>query len=169
MARQAYDLIIPLPSSHPIASGLARRAGRFQPDTPIAYGFFVKCSNAEVAETLRNLVSSGQIPRSRRRDVTSLINTLSSSPNDLFKLKEVDNSLRPLTFPFKINEDLSVRGLSVLVVDDLLSSGTSIQTASRLLVASGADRVSALCLLSSLDGGRPLGDPPEPPKNRVLT
>lgn len=154
MAHRTYDLIVALPSSHPIASGLARRAGRFQPATPISYGFFAKCSNSEVAEALRNLISNGQIPKTNRRDITSLIHTLSSSPDAPFKLKEVENQLRCFTFPFKINENLNVQGLSVLVVDDLLSSGTSIQTASRLLIASGANKVSALCLLSSLDKGR---------------
>ena len=154
MAHRAYDLIIALPSSHPIASGLARRAGRLQPATPISYDFFAKCCNTEVAEALKKLISDGQIPTKFRRDITSLIHTLSSSPDAPFKLKEVENHLRGFTFPFKINENVNVQGLSVLVVDDLLSSGTSIQTASRLLIASGADKVSALCLLSSLDKGR---------------
>lgn len=154
MAHRTYDLIIALPSSHPIAKGLTLRVGRFRPAIPISYGFFAKCSNSEVAEALRNLISDGQIPKNNRGDITSLIHTLSLSPDAPFKLKEVDNHLRCFTFPFKINENLNVRGLSVLVVDDLLSSGTSIRTASRLLIASGADRVSALCLLSSLDKGR---------------
>jgi hypothetical protein len=162
-AHRTYDLIIALPSSHPLASGLARRVGRCSPTVPVSYGFFAKCSNAEVAEALRNMKSNGEIPKYHLRDITSLMHTLSVSADEPFKLKEVENHLRGYTFPFKINEDLNVQGLSVLVVDDLLSSGTSIQTAKRLLVASGADKVSALCLLSSLDGGRPwdtvIGEP----------
>ncbi|MQU21960.1 hypothetical protein GHO35_12485 [Pseudomonas helleri] len=154
-AHRTYDLIIALPSSHPIASGLARRVGRALPTVPISYEFFVKCSNAEVAQALRDKKSNGEIRKQHLRDITSLIHTLSVSEGEPFKLKEVDNHLRGYTFPFKINENLDVKGMSVLVVDDLLSSGTSILTAKRLLVASGADKVSALCLLSSLDSGRP--------------
>lgn len=161
MAGKAYDLIIALPSSHPIASGLARRAGRFQPETPVSYNFFKKCCNREVAEALRASLASEEIPAKRRREITSLIHTLSSSPEEPFALKLVPNMLREYTFPFKINEDTNVQGLSILVVDDLLATGTSIRTASRLLTASGANDITALCLLSSLERARPYASLPQ--------
>lgn len=155
MACKKYDLIIALPSRHAISSGVARRAGRFQPNTPVSYRFLKKCCNHEVAETLKISLAEGQIPRKKLRDIKSLIHVLDSSPEEAFALKLVDTPLRQYTFPFKINEELDVKGMSILVVDDLLSTGTSIQTASRLLVASGANEVTALCLLSSLETGRP--------------
>ncbi|MFL1420209.1 phosphoribosyltransferase [Pseudomonas fildesensis] len=162
-AHRTYDLIIALPSSHSIASGLARRVGRALPMVPVSLEFFMKCSNGEVAQALRDKKSNGEIRKHHLGDIASLIHTLSVSADESFKLKEVENHLRGYTFPFKINENLNVQGLAVLVVDDLLSSGTSILTAKRLLVASGADNVSGLCLLSSLDGGRPwetvIGEP----------
>lgn len=155
MQEEPYDAIVALPSSHPIAGTLAKIAGRYQREAVMHFDIFEKCTNAEVAQGLQADLQARLIPSKDRRGVTSLIHSLGTSPDQLFSLKLVDNHLRGYTNPFKLTGIVSFADQRVLIVDDLLSSGTSLSTAGRLIIQAGAQRVSALCLLSSLGKGKP--------------
>lgn len=71
-----------------------------------------------------------------------------------FSMKEVDNSIRDCFDPLTTTGDLShIEGQCVVLVDDLMSSGTTIVSAARLLRAAGAHTIG-VCFLSALPGGR---------------
>nr|WP_230964858.1 phosphoribosyltransferase [Pseudomonas aeruginosa] len=63
-------------------------------------------------------------------------------------MKHVPQTLRGFVSPLALNNDIDVTDAKILLVDDLLSSGTTLRTAHELLMSAGASSVSALCLLS---------------------
>ncbi|HCF3841121.1 TPA: phosphoribosyltransferase [Pseudomonas aeruginosa] len=148
MGREPHDRIVPMPSSKPIARYVARTAKRCQQESQLDVSLFRKRTMGEVLPEIEAKLGSGEIPEKFHRDTKQLLSVLSKSPASEFSMKHVPQTLRGFVSPLALNNDIDVTDAKILLVDDLLSSGTTLRTAHELLMSAGASSVSALCLLS---------------------
>lgn len=141
--------IVPMPSSHKISLGIARRIQRRIPNSALAPDLLLKRNCLQVYEDLSGIESP---PKSY--EFKQLLASLKKTPELPFSLKEVDTKLRKHTKPLALNGSLPIAGAPVLLVDDLLATGTTLVCARDLLCGADAGlKVSGLCLLSRLAKG----------------
>lgn len=145
----SYNLILPLPSSHRINEYLARRIARKCPKATIECDFFGKKT---VAEVINDLEQVEILSKSLKRDVKQLLNRLNKAPpSKHFSMKDVHNhKVRKMIQPIKLIADISNNTGKVLLVDDLLASGTTLLNAYNLLKNKNIN-ASAICLFSGLN------------------
>jgi hypothetical protein len=148
MGEEAYDCIVPMPSSTPIARYVAKKAQCFQAEARLEFEFFRKRTFKEVLPELEAKFASGEIPGQLRHEAGRLLNALRKSPRTEFSMKYVHQRLREYVSPLSLDATAQVEGSRILIVDDLLSSGATLNCADRLLKQAGATHVAALCLLS---------------------
>ncbi|HCD6631976.1 ComF family protein [Pseudomonas aeruginosa] len=148
MAQEPYDRIVPMPSSKPIARYVAKKAQRLQPECQLDGSLFRKRTTDEILPEVEARFASGEIPSKLKKETGSLLSTLRKAPGTEFSMKHVHQRLRDYVSPLALNTGVQVEGARILLVDDLLSSGSTLRTAHQLLLQAGATHVSALCLLS---------------------
>ena len=149
MSTGAYDAVVPMPSSHPISLMLAKRAARCQPGLQVLTGLLAKRTTTEALHDFSLMLAAGQFPRDLLPDVRAQIKSWSDSPNAPLALKHASAKIRPYIKPLKLAGPPPGAGMSILLVDDLLSTGTTLRTAADILRSSGcAGTVDGLCLLS---------------------
>lgn len=148
LADAAFDIVVPLPSSSPVASILARRASRLVGGCPV-----IGClDKATVAQVLATAPHPGAIPHRDRRVFTSQLATLQRLPEDaVIEMKTVSLRVRNYFTPIVANDLANAcAGRHVLLVDDIVGSGSSLVAARTALGDAGAASVAALTLLSRL-------------------
>jgi hypothetical protein len=143
-----FDLVVPLPSSSPVAAILAARAVRQR----MGCSSLACLQKATIGEVLAGAPAAGQIRRQHRGEYTSQLAKLQRfDSNLLIEMKTLKGPIRPYFAPVVANGIAGqCAGRHVLLVDDILSSGSSLAAAEAALNASGAASVSALTLLSRL-------------------
>lgn len=144
-----YDLLIVPPSNHKIASFLAKKIARkcTWNYSPV---FFRKATAYEVIEE----VHLSSIRNDHQKEVKKVLATLKNLGDTPFTMKEVPNNIRKYFNPLKIASDpCELEGIhNVLIVDDLLSTGSTIVKASELIRSIKSDiNVEGLCLLGALN------------------
>ena len=143
----AFDYVIPVPSSSKVVADLVQHAvGSLQP----AQGVFSQLRKATVGEARAMLAAA--MPTVAARDIgdaRSLERRLAKAPQGgRFTLKEVEARLRAAFKPVTFQAGCSrIDGASVLIVDDLLSTGCSISSACHAAEALGAASIKCLVLL----------------------
>ncbi len=137
---KSFDLIVPMPSSHFINDYFARRIARELPGSRISDDLLEKKRVGEVIEDLEAVTVDSD---GLRREITQLLNRLNkSSPGKEFSLKEVtSHRLRKIIQPLKLSGEVEVGGKSVLLIDDLLATGTTLVNSHNLLKKKGKKRV----------------------------
>lgn len=148
MAGKKYDAIVPMPSSHKISEMLARRVARCLPGRPpLITDILEKKSAGEVLEELQGL----DPPEKLKAHFGSLKQALEKVGGKTFSMKDVNFRLREHISPLKLAPHTDTWASSILIVDDLLASGSTLNSAARLLKQGAADRsIEAMCLLSGL-------------------
>jgi Phosphoribosyl transferase domain len=150
LANGAYCVVVPLPSSSKLTYILSQRMARRQSDCPM-----ISCLDKTTIGQVLAMAPQPQLVEKRyRKKFISQINTLQKmEPNSVFEMKAVEMALRPYFTPLMPNSCIgNIAGMDVLLVDDILGSGTSILSATKILLAAGARSVSAVTLMGSLDG-----------------
>ncbi|WP_348731449.1 phosphoribosyltransferase [Rheinheimera texasensis] len=142
-----FTAVVPMPSSHPIAVILARRIAR-KAGCQLVPQLFMK-------NTVGNIVRSFNLANVKPKDLKGVKSQLATynklSPQIPVTLKEIDVKIRPYFAPLVINPQVThIPNGNVLIVDDLISSGTTLRHAQSLLLSSGGQCSMAVCLLSSL-------------------
>ncbi|CAB0151377.1 Adenine phosphoribosyltransferase [Pseudidiomarina piscicola] len=148
MERVPCGGLVTVPSSYPVAEILARRISR-KNGAEIFNSIFKKATVGEVIAGF----DQAAVKRQHRAEVKSQLATFAKlDPNELVTLKEMRNKIRPYFNPLSLNTDLleCLPAENLLLVDDLLSTGTTISNAAKLLKASGFNVAGAVCLLSAL-------------------
>lgn len=148
LATLAFDIVVPVPSSSPVASIVARRASRAGGPYPI-----VEClDKATVAQVLAQAPAPDQVKSRDRGFYTSQLARMQETPgNEFIEMKSVPLRVRRYFTPIAANALApACAGLHVLVVDDIVGSGTSLVAAQSALLAAGAAGISAMTLLSRL-------------------
>lgn len=146
--RVPCSCLITIPSSYPVAEILARRISR-KKGVQIFSNVFRK---ATVGEVLAGFDPT-QVKKQHEAEVKSQLSTFAKlDPNELLTLKEMRNKIRPYFNPLSLNSDLlgQLPTEDLLLIDDLLSTGTTISNAAKLLTANGLNVGGAICLLSAL-------------------
>lgn len=145
---KAYDIIVPIPSSSAIPSILARRVERLIPGAHIL-PCLKKSTYGEVLAALPNI---NTVRKRERRDFGAMLKALQAkSPGLKMEIKDIDKRLREYISPISaLPNAKSCAGATVLLVDDLVGSGTSLMAAARALRGHGATSLAALTLLSRL-------------------
>ena len=144
----SFDLVVPLPSSSPVASILARRASRMAGGCDV-----VSClDKATVAQVLASAPHPDAIQQRDRRIFTSHLATLQRLPGDsVIEMKTVPLRVRHHFTPIVANALVDAcAGRHILLVDDIVGSGSSLVAAAAALGVAGAGPTTALTLLSRL-------------------
>jgi len=140
-----FDMAVPLPSSSVVAAIIAQRA---RPGCAV-----VPClDKATIGQVLAIAPAAGKIKRRHRGEYTSQLAKLQRlDPTLMIEMKTLKGPVRPYFSPV-VASGLAVQCANrhVLLVDDILSSGSSLMAAEAALHAAGAASVSALTLLSRL-------------------
>lgn len=143
-----YDIVVPLPSSSNVAHVLAKRASRFGGACPL-----LPClEKARVAQVLHAAPHPDEVRKRNRRFYTSQLARFGEAPGDeVIEMKKVPLAVRGYFTPIAANDLVSGwEGRHVLLVDDIVGSGTSLLAAKAALLAAGAEGVRAMTLLSRL-------------------
>jgi len=142
------DAVVPLPSSSPLAQLLAARAARLASVGPP----LVCLDKATVGQVLASAPPTHMVERRLRGDYTSELARLQrQSPGAAIEMKTVKVSLRPYFTPIVTNVLAGqCQGRHVLLVDDIVGSGSSLMAAAAGLRAAGATSICALTLLGQL-------------------
>lgn len=143
-----YDMVVPLPSSSAVAAIFARRASRFAGGCPI-----VSClEKATFGQVLDAAPPVHMIEKRYRSAYGKQLRALQkASPAAAFEMKKVMSPLRGYFRPvIAAAGAAAVTGRRVLLVDDILGSGTSITSAADALKASQPHSVAGLTFMGQL-------------------
>ena len=124
---ESFDVIVPLPSSKPVAKRLAHICAD-EVGSQVVEDCFSKATNREVVAQLNQLSI-----QEHRKGLLELKKKLETNPNGEFTMKDVDRKLRGFISPIVLNP--GGRGVysRVLLVDDLVSTGSSFKSACEVL------------------------------------
>ena len=152
-----YEVILTMPSSHKIVERFAKKiARRTSNECILLNNIFTKKTFSEVYADLKSIPLT---PKNKKEVIAlrrSLEKELHRNPNKIFSMKEVDTKDRMFIRPLKINPThvdkiVQIKGKSILLVDDLLASGTTLMSANNLLKdLKISDNIEAICLLGKL-------------------
>lgn len=143
-----YDLIVPLPSSSAVTAIFAERAARSGGGCSVVYCL----EKATFQQVLSTAPPIDMVERRYRRAYGRQLRELEkSSPGATFEMKKVASPMRGYFLPIVTGEGAAaVAGRRVLLVDDILGSGTSIMAAARALNAFKPLSIAGLTLMSKL-------------------
>lgn len=156
LAKKSYEVIIVMPSSQPIAKRFSikihRRIGL---NGVILTDVFTKKTLEEVYNDLVLL----QVKTKDRKDLITLRRELETrvakEPKTIFSMKEVAKKYRKFIKPLKYKPEFlgelnQLKGKSIVLVDDLLASGSTLVSAYELLLDREiTEDIEAICLLGT--------------------
>lgn len=138
-------ILVVLPSSSNVASIFARRVGRIL-SIDVIYDAFSKCT---IGEVLNNF-QTNTVRKNHDQDVREVIAHLRKKNKDLtFAMKDIANHIRYCFCPLKLNISYDFSGYDVILVDDLLSTGTTLISSHNLL-KNKCNKIIGLTLLGNL-------------------
>lgn len=140
-----------MPSSTKVPYLLARRVSRHF-GTVLFSDVFVKCTVEEVIN--RFLTKELNKKSSNIKALNKTLSELQSlPPNTIFTMKKIPNKIRHYFSPWKIDPQFNINKLyncNIILIDDLLSTGTTLKAATIELNKLGLSCSTAICLLSNL-------------------
>lgn len=147
-----FDVVVLSPSSYGIASFLFTRLVKLEVNAIFCQEVFEKVTNKDIIAQIKSNILGKQTPKNRRY-YTSLLNRLEKNPDLIFSMKDVRPQYRKGLLVYKFTDVFNnemVKNKKILLIDDLLATGSSLLTAQELLVGAGVKTVSALCIFSAL-------------------
>jgi hypothetical protein len=142
------DYVMPIPSKSLVAAMFAKRVSRCTGGL-FENSMLQKKIHKDVCNDVNLLLQSKALGRGDRRSLDVLKRELQRSMVATFEMKRIEHSLRHYFAPFKMKPSAAPLAGSVLLVDDLLSTGTSLLSAKQALALQGVKDVKFLCLFSS--------------------
>jgi len=115
-----FDLVIAMPSSKPIAEWVGIACSEAL-NIPLERNVFFKATNANVLNQLRTINGDKEIIELRK-------SLEAKKPNSAFSLKELSQHQRTFVEPVYLNPFFKKELVRVLLVDDLVSSGTTFKS-----------------------------------------
>lgn len=141
--------IVGMPSSHNIVSHFGRRIAR-KCNAIYINDFFVKQTVGNILDTFQH----DEVKSPHKKSVNRILATYEKLPaHEEISLKKIENKVRHYFTPLTLNPSYTGPALSdskVVLVDDLLSTGTTLLHAEKILSDQGVSVGGAFCLLSDL-------------------
>lgn len=147
-----FDVVVLSPSSYGIASFLFARLVKLEVDAIFYEEVFEKVTNKDAIDQIKHNILDKKSPKGRRY-YTTLLSVLEKNLDLTFSMKEVIPQYRRGLLVYKFTDAFNkkiLKNKKILLIDDLLATGSSLLTAQELLVGAGAKTVSALCIFSAL-------------------
>jgi hypothetical protein len=142
------DFVVPIPSGSSVSSMFARRVARSMA-LDVKSQWISKKYNQDICRDIDRLLHAAAIPQQHQRAIKSARANLGRSLFSVFSMKLLEANIRHLFDPFKLAREAQLPAAgTVLLVDDLLSTGSSLASAKRLFEAQGL-QVKCLCLFSA--------------------
>jgi hypothetical protein len=149
-----FDIVIPMPSGHRISTIVAKRVVRLSKHGALKTDLLRKKNIGEVSAELKLLdeLKIVPAPSEANKALVKLRRTLEKRPPSApFSMKEVPRSVRKYIQPLTLTHSPAKTAPRVLLVDDLMSSGSTLISAQEaILMVFPEAHIEALCLLSSL-------------------
>lgn len=152
-AKITADIIVPVPSSYEFCRQFSEELGVWTGLPVVPTDFIGKKTVSQVLA--ENTAAPPVIKKKYVRTMykAQLKDWSSLPPNSQVTMKRLDKKIRPYFNHLGVSDTVAaevIKGQSVLVVDDLMASGTSMRCTMQLLLAAGASAVTGLCFLSGL-------------------
>ena len=142
------DLIIVMPSSHPIAEILALRVSKILGGVKIENSFLKKSKNSDIIN-----ISLSDVKDIDKHEVRRILLNIKNMPKDSeFSMKEINNRYRKYFKPLQYGNVYSICDFkNILIVDDLYATGSTMGNAIELIRNLNEKAViEGLCLFSPL-------------------
>lgn len=145
------DFVMPLPSSKSFCADFGRLVCDVTGIEYLAPDFLTKKSIQQALDQYGHQVPDALNPYSSRKYKSQLKTWRKMSGHEALSMKEVDQSIRRCFNPLIIdNMAPELEGCRILLVDDLMSSGASLLSASSLLKSKECIIDQGVCFLSGL-------------------
>lgn len=145
------DFVMPIPSSYGFCGEVAERVSNAMGVPLLASNFILKKTIGEVLAQYGELVPDDLKPKARQEYKSQLAVWRRMDEHRHVSMKEIDNSIRRCFQHLKISDDPpDIAGRKIVVVDDLMSTGTSLISTFELLRSAGAVVSGGVCFLSGL-------------------
>lgn len=145
---KVFDAVVPLPSSSPIARILATRVVRARAGSEM-----IDClEKATIGDVLADLPAPDAVPQRFRDEYTTMLNKLQrANPSSVIEMKQIPLRIRNHLSPVVARATAGAcAGRSILLVDDIFGTGTSLQSAALALSVHQPASVAGLTLLGRL-------------------
>ncbi|SHF38342.1 hypothetical protein SAMN02745753_01850 [Marinomonas polaris DSM 16579] len=142
------DFVVGMPSSHSVVSHFGRRVAREFGALYVGDYFSKKTVGSVLAD-----FQLDDIPEKHKVKVKKVLSTYRKlSPTEEVSLKKVENKIRKYFEPVIANPNYAGSALTgnILLVDDLLSTGTTLLSARKAILSQEVTLGGAFCLLSDL-------------------
>ncbi len=150
------DALVDVPSSKPLCRLFAKQVAKVSGLPLVESNFLRKRTVGEVLDAID--ASFPQFTKDRdERAFKAELGQLRRAKRDTdFQMKEVTKPMRRFFQPFTVSGEVPVlEGQRIALIDDLVSSGTSIISVAECLREQGAIVERGVCLLSDLNAMRP--------------
>ncbi|WP_162150339.1 phosphoribosyltransferase family protein [Asticcacaulis sp. AC460] len=147
----AADFIMPVPSSKPFCAEFAQIVADV---TGIPYLDSAFIRKRTVGEMLAQY--GDNVPKQLNKSASTRYKALIAGWRDaharqMVSMKDIDTKIRPHFDPLALTEDVpNIKGARIIIVDDLMSSGSSLTSTCNALASTGCSVPAAICFLSGL-------------------
>lgn len=147
---RGIDAIVVIPSEHAVSRILGTRVSRMLKCPRYDYEVLQKLT---VDSVLRSFELANVHEKHIKLVKSQLARLSMLDGSDVFKLKLVDVRVRHYFNPLSVNTTMRDQLVErrVLLIDDLLATGTTLRSAKNVLSQVGCEVISAICLLSSVN------------------
>jgi hypothetical protein len=145
------DFIMPVPSGKSFCAEFAKIVAEVT-DIPYLESTFIR--KRTVGEMLAQY--GDNVPEHINKYASQKYKALIAGWRDahtgqLVSVKDIDTKIRPLFDPLALTEDVpAIKGTRIIIVDDLMSSGSSLTSTCNALALIGCSVPAAICFLSGL-------------------
>jgi hypothetical protein len=144
----APNFVVPIPSASIVSEMFAKRIGRAF-EAKVESEWLQKKFNRDVCRDIDHLIRTKQVAPRDQRELRTVRATLGRSLSSKFTMKALSAPLRAYVEPFKLSNSGAIPNTgAVVLVDDLLSTGSSLLCAKQLLESRGLS-VECVCLFSA--------------------
>jgi len=144
------DIIVPVPSGNGFCSEVAHIVSDVT-GLPVVPPDFIRKKTFDEMYAQYGNIPEGLIPAELAEYKSQLKVWSSGSGAKFVIMKMISPRIRHLFDPFMLSDvDCGIENQRVILVDDLLSSGSSLIGASRICIEAGASSVRGVCFLSAL-------------------
>jgi hypothetical protein len=145
------DFILPVPSTKPFCAEFGQVVSKVTGVPFLDSNFIRKRTVGEMLAQYGDQVPEQLNKRASQAYKGVIAGWRNAHPGQLVSMKDVDTKIRPLFDPLCLTDRVpQIDGARVVIVDDLMSSGSSLTSTCKALALAGCHVTTAICFLSGL-------------------